>query len=343
MLQTDWGGEYQALSGFLKECGIKHRTSCPYTPQQNGLAERKHRHIVEMGLSLLAESGLPPRFWDDAFLTSVFLINILPSKTIKNLSPHEKLFRSKPDYTSFKTFGCLCYPHTRPYNKNKLEYRSVAATFLGYSSSHKGYKVLLPQGKVIVTRDIIFDETVFPFKAKHSPNPPNTPNVASPPPPPVNYLPLFLPPQPPAQLLSQPPLHAPTPVQIPHTHTSFSSSATPPSNLDNEHSDQNEQPIPSPAPITESGSNTNSNPDGSSSLASDTDTTIALAPSHHMITRSKAGIFKPKAFTLSITPVLIPRSALEAILIPMWKVAMLEEFLVLLRNKTWILTTLPPE
>lgn len=99
ILQSDWGGQFQALSGFLKESGISHRISCPYTPQQNGLAERKHRHIVETGLALLAHSGLPPNFWDDAFCTASFLINLMPSKVINNLSPHEMLHKTKPDYT----------------------------------------------------------------------------------------------------------------------------------------------------------------------------------------------------------------------------------------------------
>ena len=57
MLQSDWGGEYQGLTSYLRDCGIHHRVSCPYTPQQNGLVERKHRHIVEMGLALLAQAG----------------------------------------------------------------------------------------------------------------------------------------------------------------------------------------------------------------------------------------------------------------------------------------------
>ena len=62
ILQSDWGGEFQGLSSFLKECGILHRVSCPYRPQQNGLAERKHRHIVEIGLALLSQASLPHKF-----------------------------------------------------------------------------------------------------------------------------------------------------------------------------------------------------------------------------------------------------------------------------------------
>jgi histone deacetylase 1/2 len=52
-MQTDWGGEYQKLNSFFNKIGIIHRVSCPHAHQQNGAAERKHRHIVEVGLSLL--------------------------------------------------------------------------------------------------------------------------------------------------------------------------------------------------------------------------------------------------------------------------------------------------
>lgn len=61
-LQSDWGGEFQALSKYLKEQGITHRISCPHTPAQNGMAERKHRHLVETALSLLKHSLLPHSF-----------------------------------------------------------------------------------------------------------------------------------------------------------------------------------------------------------------------------------------------------------------------------------------
>ena len=160
--QSDWGGEFRSLTSFLHDSGISHRVSCPYTPQQNGLAERKNRHVIEMDLALLHQSGLPMCFWDDAFATATYTINRIPSVVLKFISPYEKLLSSKPNYLEMKAFGCLCYPHLRPYNNNKLEFRSVAATFMGYSGSHKGYKALLPSGKVVITRDIVFDELTFP-------------------------------------------------------------------------------------------------------------------------------------------------------------------------------------
>ena len=100
----------------------KHRVgpACPHAHQQNGSAERKHRHIVEVGLSLLAHASTPLKYWDEPFITATYLINRLPSKVIGNSTPLELLYHQKPDYNSLKTFGCACYPNLRPYNHHKL-------------------------------------------------------------------------------------------------------------------------------------------------------------------------------------------------------------------------------
>lgn len=72
---------------FLTANGITHRISCPHTPEQNRVVERNHRHIVEMGLTLLAQAHMPMCYWVEAFNTAVFLINSLPSKVLKDRSP----------------------------------------------------------------------------------------------------------------------------------------------------------------------------------------------------------------------------------------------------------------
>jgi hypothetical protein len=81
-VQSDWGGEYEKLNSFFTKIGIFHHVSCPHVHQQNGSAERKHRHIVEVGLSLLARAFMPLKFWDEAFLAATYLINCTPSKVI---------------------------------------------------------------------------------------------------------------------------------------------------------------------------------------------------------------------------------------------------------------------
>jgi histone deacetylase 1/2 len=100
------GVEYQSLNSFFQRLGIAHHVSCPHAHQQNGSAERKHRHIVEVGLSLLAHASMPLKYWDEAFFTAVFIINRLPSKVINYDTPHDRLLGSPPDYSFFRTFGC---------------------------------------------------------------------------------------------------------------------------------------------------------------------------------------------------------------------------------------------
>jgi len=149
---------------FFHSLCIAHRVSCPHTHQQNGLAERKHRHIVETGLALLAHAHVPIKFWDDAFLTATYLINRMPTRVIDNTIPLEHLFHTPPNYTLLRVFGCACWPHLRAYNNRKLSFRSKESVFLRYSSLHKDYKCLdRDSGRVYISRDVIFDEQVFPF------------------------------------------------------------------------------------------------------------------------------------------------------------------------------------
>jgi histone deacetylase 1/2 len=167
-MQTDWGGEYKKLHSFFEKIGITHHVSCPHAHQQNGSVERKHRHIVEVGLALLAHASMPLKFWDEAFLAATYLINRTPSKVLNYATPLERLFNQTPDYSSLRVFGCACYPNLRPYNRHKLEFRSKQCVFLGYSSMHKGFKCLeVSSGRVYISRDVVFDETEFPFSKLH--------------------------------------------------------------------------------------------------------------------------------------------------------------------------------
>jgi hypothetical protein len=164
------GGEYQKLNTFFQQIGISHHVSCPYAHQQNGSAEIKHRHIVDVGLSLLAHAIMPLKYWDEAFLAATYLINHLPTKVLGFCSPLERLFQKKPNYSGLRTFGCACWPNLRPFNTHKLQFLSKQCVFLGYSTLHKGFKCLdVVESRVYVSHDIVFDETVYPF-SKLNPN-----------------------------------------------------------------------------------------------------------------------------------------------------------------------------
>ena len=117
-----------------------------------------------MGLTLLAEAGLPLCYWGEAFVTATHLINLLPTPLLKHISPFEKFFQKPFDFGMVKVFGCLCFPHTRPYQKHKLSFRSEPCVYLGLAPQYKGYKCISRSGRVFITRHVIFDELSFPFK-----------------------------------------------------------------------------------------------------------------------------------------------------------------------------------
>lgn len=99
---------------------------CPHICQQNGKTERKHMHIVEMGLVLLSQAGMPLKYWWEAF---VYLINRLSTHVLDQETPFEVLFGHKPNYAFLKTFGCACYPFLRLYNKHKTNFHSKVSLF----------------------------------------------------------------------------------------------------------------------------------------------------------------------------------------------------------------------
>ena len=128
---------------------------------------KKIRHIVEIGLALLAQSNIALSYWDVAFGTAIFLINRLPTPVIKGLSPYEILFQRKPDYIVLRTFGCACFPYIWPYNKNKLSFHTIPCVFIGYSRNHKGYKCFDPLTKQIyMSHHVVFDEMVPLYRAQ---------------------------------------------------------------------------------------------------------------------------------------------------------------------------------
>ena len=114
-------------------------------------------------------ASLPFQFRGEAFTTIVKITNILPTSVLNNNNPYETLFYRKPDYHSFRIFGCACYPLLRPYNKRKLDFRSFMWLFLGYNSNHKGYICLSTIGRTNISWHVIFNENLFPYSL--NPNP----------------------------------------------------------------------------------------------------------------------------------------------------------------------------
>lgn len=165
-LRSDNGLEFlgDPCSEFLTSKGISQQTSCNDRPQENGVVERKHRHLLEISRALRFQSGLPLTFWGDCVLAAAHIINRLPNSAIKNQIPFEVLFHRTPDCQPLKAFGCLAFAYTHHRNKDKFKPRGIPCVFIGDPSHQKGYKLLdLISHRTFVPRDVQFHETVFPL------------------------------------------------------------------------------------------------------------------------------------------------------------------------------------
>ncbi|XP_074306218.1 uncharacterized protein LOC141641459 [Silene latifolia] len=165
-VRSDNGTEFNSMTGYFFQNGIKFETSCVGTPQQNGRVERKHRHILNVARALRFQANLPNSFWGECILSSAYLINRTPSQLLNNLTPYKCLYGIAPSYDNLRVFGCLAYAHNQNTHGDKFEKRSRKSIFVGYPNSKKGWKLYdLETESFYVSRDVIFHENTFPFAA----------------------------------------------------------------------------------------------------------------------------------------------------------------------------------
>ena len=160
-LQTDRGDEFLSneFSSFCEENDIHRELTIPYTPEQNGVAERKNRTVVEMARSLLKGKHLPNQFWAEAVATAVYLLNISPTKAVMNRTPFEAWYGMKPSVRHLRIFGYIAYALVNSQNHHKLDEKSEKCILIGYSLQSKAYRLYNPvSGKVIINRNVMFDE-----------------------------------------------------------------------------------------------------------------------------------------------------------------------------------------
>ena len=158
---SDNDGEYsnKEFASYCTKKGIKGIKTVPRTPQQNGVAERMNKTILERARSMRVHAGLPLHLWGATVDTAVYLINRSPSSALDGKIPEEVWSSKKVDYSFLKVFGCIVYTHVDRESRKKLDAKSHKCVFLGYGGDEYGYWMWdFENNKVYRGRDVVFNE-----------------------------------------------------------------------------------------------------------------------------------------------------------------------------------------
>jgi hypothetical protein len=160
-LRTDRGGEFTSsdFNDFCSSQGIKRQLTAAYTPQQNGVSERKNRTLLNMVRSMMSARGVPKRFWPEAVNWATYVMNRSPTFAVQDITPEEAWSGSKPSVHHFRVFGCLAHVHIPDVHRKKLDGKSIKCILLGLSEESKAYKLYNPlEKKILISRDVVFEE-----------------------------------------------------------------------------------------------------------------------------------------------------------------------------------------
>ena len=326
VLRSDNGCEYFShyFKQFMASHSILHQTSCDYTPHQNGVVERRNRHLIETTRTFLIYGEIPEHFWGDAILTTCYLINHMPSSVLKNTIHHSIIFPHEPFHPlPLRVFGSTCFVHNFNPGLDKLSPRSHKCVFLGFTRSQKGYKSFsLFLNRYFVSADVTYEFSLY-FKSQSSPltpsNPDNSSNTFNVP---IIYDPLTVSSSP-----SVPAPQSPAPPPPLQVYSRRNRSQPPPCDF-------------TPVPTTLSPP----------ALTPESDLPTALRkrmrsthnPSLHYIALSYHQLSLPFYTCLfSLSSVTIPKTVCDALAHPGWRQAMANELSALHNSGTWELVPLP--
>ncbi|KAE8656318.1 Nodulation-signaling pathway 2 protein [Hibiscus syriacus] len=311
-LQSDWGGEYRVFSVLLAKSGIVHRLTCPHTSEQNGVVERKHRHVVELGLVLLAQASLPLQYWSYAFVTAVHLINRLPTSVLGGITPYEKLTQRKRIMLISRSSDASAFHISDPSRITNYVFDHNPAYFLA----------LALNTRVTSAWQIMVESTSLGMWY-------------------LTNLFFHL------QKKTQPAHHVDAAVVEDSDEQQCQNMVE--SNNNNVGTTQGEGLIPIAGSgaefnvpvVNDTDAVTSSNREHEELVSPTVAPTLPVMENHHpMITRSKRGIYKPKLYSIHFDNE-IPSSVQEALQTTEWKEATQAEFEALQRNNTWELVKLP--
>ena len=156
--RTDKGEfNYEEFRNFCDMNGIKRHFTAPYSPQQNGVVERKNKMIMSCVRSMLKDKRLSLELWPEAVNTCVYVLNRSFAKSLLDSTPYEKWRGRKPLVDYLRVFGSVVHVKTTK-KVSKLEDRSNVMILIGYEVGTKAYRCLDPTNfKLTISRDVIFE------------------------------------------------------------------------------------------------------------------------------------------------------------------------------------------
>jgi transposase InsO family protein len=160
-IRSDNGSEFKnyTLNGFLSVEGIRHQYSAAYTPQQNGVAERKNKTLMDMARSMLAKFKSPYNFWAKAISTAFHSSNRPFLRKGLNMTPYEILTGSKPNIKYFRVFGCKYFFLRKGVRLGKFDPKAIEGIFVGYGAESHNYRVFNKStGYVEESCSVVFEE-----------------------------------------------------------------------------------------------------------------------------------------------------------------------------------------
>lgn len=178
-LRTDNGGEFTstAFSDFCISSGISRELPPPYTPERNGVAERRNRSLLDITRCLLLDRQLPAYLWGEAIKAAADILNLRSTKSHPDKTPEELFTGKKPSISHLKIFGSPVFAHVPKVARSKLAARSEQCILLSFDIVAKAYRCFRPSTrKVFISRDILVDEAALLPACQHA-DPLETPPV----------------------------------------------------------------------------------------------------------------------------------------------------------------------
>ena len=158
-LRTDNGTKYESneFNDYCREAGIKRETTTVYTPEQNGVAERKSRTILEVARAMLYDQGLSKFLWGEVANTAVYVQNRCSHSALDSKIPEEVFSGKKLDVSHFRVFGSLVYFYVLKEKRSKMDASRKKGMFVGYNETSKTYRIYVPgQREVEICHDVTF-------------------------------------------------------------------------------------------------------------------------------------------------------------------------------------------